>query len=358
MRLGGSVLIGLLVGPLAFAGGPVSSRLHVRLVTDEADAVLSILAEEDSGLPVKDADWERLFASEGYQRLKKRETEMKRPFDDAEFRKFVLSPQLRARRSALQKTLEEWKHSDLTRPAELAFAYLPDTATIKASVYTVIKPQPNSFVFEANTNPAIFLYLNPEVGRAAFDNTVAHEFHHIGYSTGCPSKAVQDEIAKQHGPVQQLVNWVGAFGEGFAMLAAVGGPDVNPHSTGKLEDRERWDRDVSEFNQNQQQVDQFFRDILTGKLNHEQAREQGFSYFGVQGPWYTVGWKMAVTVEKVYGRKRVVEAMCDYPGFLSTYNEAANKLAYQQGENLPRWSPEIIKALDFAEQSRAESSPR
>lgn len=340
------------VGTLLFlltvsAGESISSRLQVRLATDEADAVLAILAKEDSGLPVKDADWERLFASEGYQRLKRRETELKRLFDDSEFRKFVLSPQLRTRRSALQNTLEEWKHSELTRPAELAFAYLPDTATIKATVYPVIKPKPNSFVFEVSTDPAIFLYLDPEVDQKEFENTVAHEFHHIGYGTGCPPKEVQNEIAKQSSAVQQLIRWTGAFGEGFAMLAAAGGPDVNPHAASKAEDRKRWDHDVSEFNKNQQELDQFFRDILSGKLNQEQVRDRGFSYFGVQGPWYTVGWKMAVTVERVDGRKRLIQAICDYPGFLSTYNAAARKLSQKGGENLPLWSPAIINALNL-----------
>ncbi len=30
------------------------------------------------------------------------------------------------------------------------------------------------------------------------------------------------------------------------------------------------------------------------------------SYFGVQGPWYTVGWQMAVIIEKQLGRERLI----------------------------------------------------
>jgi hypothetical protein len=42
--------------------------------------------------------------------------------------------------------------------------------------------------------------------------------------------------------------WLGAFGEGFAVLAAAGGPAVHPHATGTAEDRARWDEDVANFN--------------------------------------------------------------------------------------------------------------
>jgi len=347
MKIKAAVILLLLMTAGAFA--QQTSRLNVHLVTDEADAVLAILAKEDSGAKIEDKDWQRVFASEGYQRLKKREAQMKRAFEDQDFQKFVESPELRARRAALEKTLAAWKRADLRRPAELAMAYLPENATIKASVYPVIKPKTNSFVFEVDTNPAIFLYLDPDVDQAEFENTVAHEFHHIGYSSSCPPKENESGLTKQSDRVQQLANWVGAFGEGFAMLAAAGGPEVNAHATGKAADRERWDHDVADFNKNQQEVDSFFRKILSGELTHDQAREQGFSYFGIQGPWYTVGWKMAVTVEHENGRKRLIAATCDFPAFLSVYNNAAKKLAADGGEKLPLWSPEIIKALSFAE---------
>lgn len=44
------------------------------LVTDEAEAVLAILAKRKTNEPVTEADWQRVFQSEGYVRLKQRET--------------------------------------------------------------------------------------------------------------------------------------------------------------------------------------------------------------------------------------------------------------------------------------------
>ena len=50
----------------------------MRLVTDEADAVLAILAKRAAGAPIAETDWRRLYSSEGYTRLKRREEAMKR----------------------------------------------------------------------------------------------------------------------------------------------------------------------------------------------------------------------------------------------------------------------------------------
>ena len=41
------------------------SAVDVRLITDEAEAVLAILAKRKANQPVTDADWERVFQSEG-----------------------------------------------------------------------------------------------------------------------------------------------------------------------------------------------------------------------------------------------------------------------------------------------------
>ena len=61
-------------------------------MTDEAEAVLRILHKKEVSAQITDADWQRVFSSEGYGRLKKRELAMSHPFEDADFKAFVLSP--------------------------------------------------------------------------------------------------------------------------------------------------------------------------------------------------------------------------------------------------------------------------
>jgi len=75
------------------------------------------------------------------------------------------------------------------------------------------------------------------VSREKFENTLAHELHHIGYSSSCPSKQTSEEIAKLPISPQGVVKMIGAFGEGFAMLAAAGGPNVHPHAVSNTDER-------------------------------------------------------------------------------------------------------------------------
>jgi hypothetical protein len=79
-----------------------SDRIELRFNTDEADAVLAILDMHAAASAITDSDWQRLLSTEPYIRLRKREAAMHRDFTDDEFKKFVLSPELAAKASALR----------------------------------------------------------------------------------------------------------------------------------------------------------------------------------------------------------------------------------------------------------------
>lgn len=333
------------LAPVCPAQGTAQSRVTVRLITDEAEAVLAILAKKKANQSITESDWQRVFQSEGYVRLKAREASMKRSFEDADFRSFALSDQLAGRTQALEETLARWKQADVNGAARMALAYLPEGALIRAKIYPVIKPRDNSFVFDVQNDPAIFLYLDPTVSREKFENTLAHELHHIGYAGSCPSKRISDEIAKLPPNARTIITWVGAFGEGFAMLAAAGGPDVHPHAVSKAEDRARWDRDVANFNGDFKKVEAFFLNILDNRLSQEEVQKTAYSFYGVQGPWYTVGWRMSVLIEKTFGRAKLIECICDQRKLLQTYNKAAIKYNRKAQASLPLWSERLIRNI-------------
>lgn len=328
-----------------FAFGSAAAQVNVRLVTDEAEAVLNVLAKRKANQAIAEADWQRIFQSEGYVRLKKRETSMQRSFEDTDFKTFVMSDELAQRAPSLEETLARWKSADVSGAARLALAYLPKDAQIRAKIYPVIKPRENSFVFEVKEDPAIFLYLDPAVSQKKFENTLAHELHHIGYGSSCPAASTSEEIKKLPANTQTALTWVGGFGEGFAMLAAAGGPDVHPHAVSGAEERARWDKDVANFDEDLKKVEQFFLDILENKLTEDQIQKTAYSFFGVQGPWYTVGWKMSVVIEKTFGRAKLIECFCDQRKLLATYNEAATKYNSSSPKPLPLWSKSIVDAL-------------
>jgi putative zinc-dependent peptidase DUF5700 len=330
---------------ICFAQAAMPSAVDVRIITDETDAVLSILAKKKTNQPISEAEWQRIFQSEGYTRLKKREVSLNYSFEDADFKSFVLSGPLAERAQALQETLDKWKRADITGAANKALAYLPSHASIKAKIYPVIKPRENSFVFDVKTDPAIFLYLDPAKSKEQLENTLAHELHHIGYSSSCPSVQASDEISKLPQNAQAIMRLIGAFGEGFAMLAAAGSPDAHPHSASKPEDRARWDKDVANFNEDLKKVEKFFLDIIESRLSDEDARKIYFSFFGIQGPWYTVGWKMSVLIEKTYGRQKLIECICDIRHLLPLYNRAAEEHNRKATEPLVLWSESLIKSI-------------
>jgi hypothetical protein len=355
---GGLIFVILICGHLApdcLARSGNSPQLNVRLVTDEADAVLAILARKSARQKVTDTDWRRVFQSEGYVRLKQRETSMQRSFEDADFKTFVLSDKLAERARALEETLARWKRADISGAARLALAYLPKDTHIRAKIYPVIKPRENSFVFDVKDDPAIFLYLDPAVSREKFENTLAHELHHIGYGGSCPSKQASDEIAKLPPNARAVLTWIGAFGEGFAMLAAAGGPDIHPHAVSGPEERARWDGDVVNFNDDLKKVEKFYQDILENRLTREEEQKTASSFYGVQGPWYTVGWRMAVVIEKTYGRATLIECICDQRKLLATYNKAATAYNRQLREPLALWSSAMIEAIARGNPQQASS---
>lgn len=323
---------------LLSAAAPAAKDVDLVIVTDEAEAALGILESRLAHRPVPEASWKALFASEGYQRLKSRETAMGRSFDDADFRAFLLSDTLLVRTQALRSALAAWRKADLRVAGAKALAYLPSGARLRARVYLLIKPKGNSFVFEADTDPAITLYLDPSRTRSQLENTVAHELHHIGYATAC---AAGDSTADS--TLASARQWLSAFGEGVAMLAAAGDPDSHPHATSPAEDRARWDRDLANAPSDIRRLEKFFLDILDRRTDADATREAGMSFFGVQGPWYTVGWLMASTVERAEGRAALVAALCDPVRLLQAHNAAAARQAGRRG--LPRWSDALLDRL-------------
>ena len=329
-----------------------TSRIQIALDSSEADQVLAILALRRDNKPIDGAQWDKLFGTGPYQRLKQREKKIadqfhdpSLAFSDDDFKKFVLSEDLLKWAPQLQDTIESWKKADMPELAERDLQYLPPAAVIHAKVYPVIKPRINSFVWEASSNPAIFLYLDPDVSRAKFENTVAHELHHIGLAS------VESNYDKKTAVLPErpraAANWMGAFGEGFAMLAAAGGPDVDPHAMSSAKEHARWEHDMANFSADLQSVNAFFLDVLSGKFpNQDAIDEKAGSFYGQQGPWYTVGYKMAVIVEKRFGRPTLIETMVDPRKLLMLYNRAAAERNAAGKEQLPLWSDELLKQVN------------
>ena len=99
-------------------------------------------------------------------------------------------------------------------------------------------------------------------------------------------------------------------------------------------------------NEDLRALERFFLDVMSRRLAGEDTVNAiAFSFFGEQGPWYTVGWKMAVTIERRYGRAVLIQCMEDPRLLLYRYNEAAADYSRSHPDTLARWSPTLLGAI-------------
>lgn len=329
----------------ATPAGPASSpETDIAVDATESLLTLAVARRLAAGEKLDEEAWLEIYETTAFRRLVEREQSLGRSFTRDGFARWVEDELTGADLEALAKTLEAWKATDFERLAEGIRPYLPADAPIRATVYVVLKPRDNSFVFDLGGDPAIFVYLDPKKSRGEFTNMVLHELHHIGFGTGCPPPEVVAELDGDPSPRRDALRWLGAFGEGLAMLAAAGGPDVHPHATSPQEDRARWDGDVARVREDQALLGTFFSEVLDGTLTGDVQAQRAFSFYGVQGPWYTVGWVMAAHVERTLGRRVLVQAFCDPHRILDVVNESV-QASPPDAAPLDAWPAELVSAL-------------
>lgn len=328
----------LLLVPAILAGQDPAIRL--RLDTGEAEAALDILDAQAATGAVPDTLWTRLGATEGFVRLTAREQSMGRSLTLDHMRAYLTRDSMVAGRQLLRRTLEGWRALPVADAGARALAYLPAGTPLEATVYLLIKPRSNSFVYDLRGRPAIMLYLDPDREPRAFANTVAHELHHIGLSAACQSDP-DTLFADTASEAVSARNWLSAFGEGLAMLAAAGGPTTHPHRDSPNADRARWDSDMAKASDQMRALERFFLQVLDGRLAGDSAvTAEGMKFFGVQGPWYTVGYRMWREVEQRFGRERVIADACRPAQLLLDYNRAVAR-----DPKAPHWSDGFVRRL-------------
>jgi len=62
--------------------------------------------------------------------------------------------------------------------------------------------------------------------------------------------------------------------------------------------------------------------------------------------WYTVGYKMTITIEQQYGRDRLVQCLTDIWQLLPTYTRAAQEKSKKGSEAPVAWSAASIQARE------------
>lgn len=331
---------------LLASGARAAPAPDVRLETDQARAALAILEIMASGGEPSDADWERLWQSNGYRRLLERETAMGRGdgFGEA-LRDWLSRDETVARHAEYRAAVERWHSFDARRAGERAAAYLPAGIPLDATLYPVIKHTRNSFVFDLGGDPSIFMNIDPAHSPAYLEAVMTHELHHVGLSR-CEAPRDRERLGEAQ---KKVLDWLGVFGEGLAVLATAGSPFRHPHYYSDAGEYLVWERDVANIATDIVRMQAFFNKVLDGTLPEDRQRKELFSFIATghvpQGPAYTVGWKMAVVVERHHGRDALLGALCDPRELMRLYNAAARETGKEGGATLPLWSEDFLSRL-------------
>lgn len=317
--------------------------MGINFIYDEIEAVISIIDRGIDG-SLYDTDWIRLFESQGYQLLKKRESKMGTPFTDEAFQTFMITLIKKKLIEPYQLSLRRFKDIDLNLIQKMVMAYLPEKSVFNTTVIPIIKPKKNSFVHRIEGESYLFIYLEPNDLKARLENKLIHELHHIGLdSVYDPSKYF--DLGVQ---AKKLIEWTNAFGEGFAMLAAAGGPGYHPvpfdDEAGRV-----WDENIRNYQVDFDKIQQFLFNILEDKFqNEKELMEKGMELMmnnGGQGSWYTVGWRISVIIEEILGRTVLIKCMEDLRKFYFNYNQAVKIFNEKNHLKLPSWNKKITNNL-------------
>jgi hypothetical protein len=348
-------LVAVLLAAVAALHGAVSDgaaqepapRLAVAIQPDQAEAILDLLELRARGETVPEEAWVALFATEGYRRMMERERSMDervgyhRGISDDSFREWAESAPAVDDLPGRRAGLDAWTSVDVNRAATMALDYLPTHARLHGTIYPLYREQENSFVHDlGGERPAIFMYIASGITAPVLEHILAHELHHVGLMAACPRGEDAD----------LMTGILGGFGEGLAVLAAAGGPDGATHPFDGPEVTGNWDRRLDSLAVDMAAFEAFADSVLTGDLTAEEAGRKVFRFSsrdGVpQGALYSLGWHMAVTVERELGRAALIEGMCEPERLLLDYDVAADRItARDPGASLPRWSGAFLDRL-------------
>ncbi len=318
--------------------------MSLNLITDEVEILIEILKRKVNNKPINKEQWDELFNSIGFKMLARRETEMNEGIDKSEFKDFVMNKIASYRYISYKKSLEKLKSMNSGEIIKSTKNYLPDNTKLDTDIIPVIKPQKNSFIHKINDELVLFLYLEPDILKEKMENKLIHELHHIGFDY-VYQNSDYSYLSKQ---AQKVIEWTNAFGEGFAMLAAAKGLENHPN---KFDEdlKSKWDKNMENYNKDFHKIQNFLLNILEGHFADDQKLyNRGFQLMtnnGGQGSWYTVGYQIAIIIEREAGHDVLIDCMKDLTKIYFQYNNLVEIYNKKRNEDLPKWNDKILTSL-------------
>jgi len=336
---------------IATPAGAQEPTVDVRIDVSQAQSTLALFETRMRAGSISPDVWSEIFESEGFRRVVERERGMEarfgleRSFSEESFRTWAESEEALENLAGRRRTLDQWATIDVSAAGAKAMRYLPASVELTATVYPIVREQSNSFVWDLPADPAIFMWVGPDVDREELEMTLVHELHHVGLAGVCTESA--DSLPAE---VRQARDWLSGFAEGLAVLAAAGGPDQPTHAADQRELSDAWAVRLDSLESDMGRIESFLIDIAEGRISGEEASSIGMSFISApdipQGAFYSLGWFMGATVERSLGRDAVIAGTCDHGRLMTDYQRAAATLNRNRPERpLPLWNNSTLKAL-------------
>jgi hypothetical protein len=311
--------------------------LQVHIDLSEAEAMLSAAKASRDNNQIGNAQLESILRTSAAKHLSGTHT-----LTADSIKRYAADTEISTQIDELQFSLREWRIASLQQIEHRVGQYLPSEGQISLTVIVVLAPGFTVAEFDtASIPPRVFVPLLPSMFHMRIETYVGEQVYLL--ASAIPAKALHPHYDQMTDSVRLAVGYTTEFRRGIALLAGDGSIGLHICATCPLAERQQWDNNLAEFSKDLLVLDKL---LLTTALAESDIEGQRLKLDAIDAvQWQVVGYRMAVMIERHYGRKVVPNLVRDPRMLLELYNLAAaednaNGLSDQP---LPLWSHELIR---------------
>ncbi len=258
--------------------------------------------------------------------------------------------------SSLDINLNYVKKIDYSKIENLVSLYLPQDTDMELNLHFIVDGFNGGTIIGMNNYTQCITMLYPDYFYSFGIYGMAHEFHHIGSRHWRSKDKKRMELLNRNDFISLAIRLVGSIlDEGSAVYFFDNQVDkeVMKIVGSKLMGKEQYEKITSVHSEEKLKVadrivelDLFLRQLFEGVGDVDTLRNKVHTYTFMQGIKPSldklIGEEMVRTIDKVFGKEKVLECIVNLKYFLSYYNKAAVEL------NKIQLSQELITSWESA----------
>ncbi len=243
---------------------------------------------------------------------------------------------------------------DFSIAEELVSEYLPTNTKLMVNIYFLIDGYNGGTIINNHNYTQCISVLDPENFRSFSIYGLVHELHHIGSRYWQNEDKLRKSLVNKKNHVSLAVNLLGSIlDEGSAVYYIDNkiNKNVKYELSSKLIGRNQYEQIISAYeiektkiSQRIEELDILLRQLIDGIDEYDTMKNKVKSYYFMQGMKPSldklIGEEMVGTIDKVFGKEKVMDCLINLQEFILTYNRAARKLnRYELSEELiEKWN--------------------